>query len=216
LIAATAIPVTVAATLGVLNAVGFNYIKSRSRALIVSLGILVDDAIVIADNYVELLDHDVPPPEAAWKSATEMAVPVLTATLTIIASFLPLVTLSGGARRIHHRAAAYCSHRPSLLLRRSDAANASARPVLHQEGLAQRGWQEEVQHPRFHAGAYNGAITFLMRRKIIAIGLGIAGVIAGVALFTTVDQQFFPLAERNQFVIDVWSPRRRAWKRPTA
>ena len=61
-----------------------------------SLGILVDDAIVIADNYVELLDHKVPPEEAAWRSATEMAVPVLTATLTIIASFLPLVTLTGG------------------------------------------------------------------------------------------------------------------------
>src|SRR6202030_2011922 len=58
----------------------------------------------------------------------------------------------------------------------------------------------------FMQAAYNRAITFLMARKFIAIGMGIAGVIAGVALFTTVQQQFFPSAERNQFVIDVWMP----------
>src|SRR5207244_13441908 len=90
-----AIPGTADATLSVLNAIGIQLHQVSIAWLIVSLGILVDDAIVIADNYVELLDHKVAPEEAAWRSATEMAVPVLTATLTIIASFLPLVTLSG-------------------------------------------------------------------------------------------------------------------------
>ena len=52
---------TVAATLGVLNAVGIQLHQVSIAGLIVSLGILVDDAIVIADNYVELLDHKVPP-----------------------------------------------------------------------------------------------------------------------------------------------------------
>src|SRR5437879_2463737 len=94
-IAATAIPVTVAATLGMLNAAGIPLHQVSIAGLIVSLGILVDDAIVIADNYVELLDHGVSREDAAWRSATEMAVPVLAATLTIIASFLPLITLSG-------------------------------------------------------------------------------------------------------------------------
>src|SRR3981081_1760668 len=78
-----------------LNAVGIPLHQVSIAGLIVSLGILVDDAIVIADNYVELLDHGVARADAAWRSATEMAVPVVAATLTIIASFLPLVTLSG-------------------------------------------------------------------------------------------------------------------------
>src|SRR5581483_5766145 len=64
-------------------------------ALIVVLGMVVDDAIVIADNYIELLDRGLPRAEAAWRSATELAVPVLTATLTIICSFLPFLILSG-------------------------------------------------------------------------------------------------------------------------
>ena len=131
LIAATAIPVTVAATLGVLNAVGIQLHQVSIAGLIVSLGILVDDAIVIADNYVELLDHKVPPEEAAWRSATEMAVPVLTATLTIIAFISAPGHAHGRARRIHHRAAAHRSHRPGMFLRCRDAAHALIGPVLH-------------------------------------------------------------------------------------
>src|SRR2546427_202687 len=73
-IAATAIPVTVATTLGVLNASGIPLHQVSIAGLIVSLGILVDDAIVIADNYVELLDQNVPRAEAAWRSASDMAV----------------------------------------------------------------------------------------------------------------------------------------------
>src|SRR5882724_6015092 len=175
-------------------------------ALIVSLGILVDDAIVIADNYVELLDHKVPPEEAAWRSATEMAVPVLTATLTINASFLPLVTLTGGpgefiiALPLTVAIGLACSFAVAMLLT----------PLLGRFFI-QKGLHSEVGKKKFNIldfmqAAYNRAITLLMARKFIAIGMGIAGVIGGVALFTTVDQQFFPSAERNQFVIDVWMP----------
>jgi multidrug efflux pump subunit AcrB/outer membrane protein TolC len=206
LIAATAIPVTVATTLGVLNAVGIQLHQVSIAGLIVSLGILVDDAIVIADNYVELLDHKVQPEEAAWRSATEMAVPVLTATLTIIASFLPLVTLSGGpgefiiALPLTVAIGLACSFAVAMLLT----------PLLARFFI-KKGLHSEVGKKKFNIldfmqAAYNHAITFLMARKIIAIGMGIAGVIGGVALFTTVDQQFFPSAERNQFVIDVWMP----------
>jgi multidrug efflux pump subunit AcrB len=95
LIAALAIPVTVAITFGAMNATGIELHQVSIAALIVVLGMVVDDAIVIADNYVELLDRRVPVREAAWRSATEMAAPVLTATLTIVASFLPLLMLSG-------------------------------------------------------------------------------------------------------------------------
>ena len=77
------------------NAFGIELHQVSIAALIVVLGMVVDDAIVIADNYIELLDHGLDREEAAWRSATELAIPVLTATLTIICSFLPFPTLSG-------------------------------------------------------------------------------------------------------------------------
>lgn len=205
-IAATAIPVTVAATLAALNAVGIQLHQVSIAGLIVSLGILVDDAIVIADNYVELLDHKVPRAEAAWRSATEMAVPVLAATLTIIASFLPLVTLSGGpgefiiALPLTVAIGLACSFAVAMLLT----------PLLCRffikEGLHSDDRKKKFDIRDFMQAAYNRAISFLMARKFIPVGMGIAAVIAGVALFTIVPQQFFPSAERNQFVIDIWMP----------
>ena len=103
LIAALAIPVTVAVTFGVHERFRIELHQVSIAALIVVLGMVVDDAIVIADNYVELLDRGDAGEDAAWRSATELAVPVLTATLTIIASFLPLLMLSGCGRRVHPR-----------------------------------------------------------------------------------------------------------------
>ena len=95
LVSAVAIPVTISATFGLLNAFGIELHQVSFAALIVMLGMVVDDAIVIADNYIELLDQGVPRPEAARRSATELAVPVLTATLTIVCSFLPFLILRG-------------------------------------------------------------------------------------------------------------------------
>ena len=69
LIAALAIPISLCGTLGAMEALGIALHQVSIAALIVVLGIVVDDAIVIVDNYVELLDHKVPKAEAAWRSA---------------------------------------------------------------------------------------------------------------------------------------------------
>ncbi len=94
-IAAVAIPITVAITVAILNAVGIELHQVTFAGLVVALGIVVDDAIVVVDNYVEKLDHGMSRLEAAWRSPTELAVPVLAATLTIVASFMPLAYLPG-------------------------------------------------------------------------------------------------------------------------
>src|SRR3989454_7984302 len=205
-IAATAIPVTVATTLGVLNASGIPLHQVSIAGLIVSLGILVDDAIVIADSYVELLDHNVPRAEAAWRSASDMAIPVLAATLTIVASFLPLVTLSGSpgqfirALPISVAVGLASSFTAAMLL------TPLLCRVFIKQGLHSDRAKKKFDILDFMQAAYNRAIALLMGRKIIAVGAGLAAVVGGVLLFGTVPQQFFPSAERNQFVIDVWMP----------
>src|SRR5258708_34466149 len=75
---------------------------------------------------------------------------------------------------------------------------------LHSDDAAGRKKKFDILD--FMQAAYNRAIVFLMGRKWIAVGAGIAAFASGVVLFSTVPQQFFPSAERNQFVIDVWMP----------
>ena len=96
-IAALAIPISILMTLGAMNAIGVALHQVSIAALIVVLGIVVDNAIVIVDNYVDLLDRKVPIEEAAWRSVSEVIVPVLAATAAIIFSFLPLLILTGSA-----------------------------------------------------------------------------------------------------------------------
>jgi len=207
LIAAVAIPVTLCTTVGIMNAVGIPLHQVSIASLIVVLGIVVDDAIVIADNYVELLDHKVPRPEAAWRSATEVFVPVLTATVTIICSFLPLVILTGTsgefiialpitvAIALTVSFIVACMLTPFLCrLFIKKGLHADESPAKKKSFNLLDGLQN----------AYGKAIVFFMRRKGLAMAVGLGAVCAGVFLFKTVPAQFFPPAERNQFVIDLW------------
>lgn len=209
-IAALAIPVTLCATLGVMNAMGIALHQVSIAALIMVLGIVVDDAIVIADNYVELLDRKVPKAEAAWRCATDVVVPVFTATLTIIASFLPFLIITGSAGEFIRALPITVA----LALSVSFVVAVMLTPIMCRffikKGLHDH---EAVERPgnkkKFSAldqlqTIYKKLITWFMARKRIAVALGICAFGAGLFLFRFVPQQFFPTAERNQFVIDVW------------
>ena len=136
LVASIAIPITVSITFALLNMAGIELHQVSIAALIVVLGMVVDDAIVIADNYVELLDHNIPRDEAAWRCASEMVVPVLTATITIIASFAPLLLLSGSTGEFIRALPITVSIALATVVRRCDVAYAAHRALLHTQGTA--------------------------------------------------------------------------------
>lgn len=209
-IAALAIPITLCTTLGVMNAVGVALHQVSIAALIVVLGIVVDDAIVIADNYVDLLDRKVPREEAAWRCVAEVIVPVLAATATIIFSFLPLLIITGSAGEF------ICALpiTVAIALVVSFIVAVMITPILCRffikKGLHDHsdenaaGGKEKFSILNVIQAAYNLVIVFFMRYKLAAVAIGIGAFAAGILLFRLVPQQFFPSAERNQFVIDVW------------
>ncbi len=211
LVSAVAIPVTVSITFAMLNSLGIELQQVSISALIVALGMVVDDAIVIADNYVELLDRKVEAGEAAWRCATEMAVPVLTATLTIIAAFLPLLMLTSPVGEfirslpIAVAVALSTSFVVAMLL-----TPLTARFFIRQ-GLVDHAQVESgklrkltpLDHMQRH---YNTAITWAMQNKrSVLVGSALI-FLAGIGMLLLVPQLLFPLAERDQFVMDVWMP----------
>jgi multidrug efflux pump subunit AcrB/outer membrane protein TolC len=214
LVSAIAIPVTVSITFAVLNVCGVELQQVSISALITVLGMVVDDAIVIADNYVELLDRKVPIEEAAWRCATEMAVPVLTATLTIIASFAPLLLLTGSvgefirALPIAIAVALSVSFVVAMLLTPLTARFFIRKGLRDHEGtphdantLARK--PTPLDHMQRY---YNLAIGWSMEHKSTVLIAGMLTFVAGLGILGMVRQQFFPLAERDQFVMDVWLP----------
>ncbi|HWU36539.1 MAG TPA: efflux RND transporter permease subunit, partial [Candidatus Acidoferrum sp.] len=211
LVAALAIPVTLCGTLGVMNAFGIALHQVSIAGLIMVLGIVVDDAIVIADNYVELLDHKVPKAEAAWRCASEVLVPVLTATITIIASFLPLLIITGSvgefimALPITVAIALAVSFIVATMLTPL-LCRTFIKKGLHDHDAAEDHGKEKKSLLDRLQDTYGVWINIFIKRKWLAFTLGGCAFAFGVTLFAFVPQQFFPSAERNQFVIDVWMP----------
>ena len=213
LVSAVAIPVTISATFGLLNAFGIELHQVSIAALIVVLGMVVDDAIVIADNYIELLDEGVPRPEAAWRSASELAIPVLTATLTIICSFLPFLILSGATGEFIRALPLTVA----IALSTSFLVGMLLTPMLSQffikQGLhTHEAGTEKKRHSPLEVmqSIYNRVIVVAMRWKTAAIALGITAIAAGTFVLHRLPERFFPFAERDQFVVDVWLPE--GWK----
>jgi multidrug efflux pump subunit AcrB/outer membrane protein TolC len=213
LVSAVAIPVTISATFGLLNAFGIELHQVSIAALIVVLGMVVDDAIVIADNYIELLDHGCDRAEAAWRSASELAIPVLTATLTIICSFLPFLILSGATGEFIRAlpltvAIALTTSFIVAMLLTPLLCKFFIRKGLHSaEGDPAKKRRSPLE---LMQAFYNRVIVVAMRAKPAAIACGVLAVAAGGFVLHRIPERFFPFAERDQFVVDVWLPE--GWK----
>jgi len=91
-----AVPVTLALTLFVYYALGYTLNRITLFALIFSIGILVDDAIVVVENiYRHLRMGDRSPEDAAIDAVDEVGNPTILATFTVIAAILPMAFVSG-------------------------------------------------------------------------------------------------------------------------
>ena len=209
LVSAVAIPVTVSITFGMLNAAGIELHQVSIAGLIVVLGMVVDDAIVIADNYVELLDHKVPIADACWRCASEMAVPVLAATLTIIASFLPLLLLSGACGEFIRALPIAVAVALSVSFVVAMMLTPMINGAFIKKGLHDASAEQQEKKPTaldYMQRYYNQIIAWAMHHRKKVLISGVLAFIGGIGILSLVRQQFFPLAERDQFVMDVWLP----------
>lgn len=97
LVVSAAVPLSILFTFGVMHLMGIKIHQMSLTALIISLGVLVDNAIVISDTAQVRLDGGEDRETAAIKGAAMSAMPVFTATLTTIAAFSPLLGLPGAS-----------------------------------------------------------------------------------------------------------------------
>ncbi|UHG89260.1 efflux RND transporter permease subunit [Spirosoma oryzicola] len=212
-VAAMAIPVTVAVTFALLHTFNIELHQVSLAALIVVLGMVVDDAIVIADNYVELLDEGVDRWTAAWRSASDLVVPVLTATATIIASFLPMVILSGSVGEFIFSlpitvSIALASSFIVAMLLTPFLCYTFIKKGLHQviDATQQHARPKKKSLLDYMQDGYDKAISWCVDHRTATLVFAVVSIAASGLLFKAIRQKFFPAAERNQFVVEVWMP----------
>lgn len=100
IIAAIAIPTSIVATFTLLKAMDFTLNNMTLLALTLSVGIVIDDAIVVLENIVRYIEEkDYPPLRAAIEATREITLAVLATTLSLVIIFVPIAFLTGYARR---------------------------------------------------------------------------------------------------------------------
>ncbi|MEI6143695.1 MAG: efflux RND transporter permease subunit, partial [Mariniphaga sp.] len=211
-VAATAIPMTIAITFALMRTFGIELHQVSLAALIVVLGMVVDDAIVVADNYVELLDKGMERWTAAWHSAFDLIVPILTATITIIASFMPMIILSGAMGE-------FIQDLPltvTIALLSSFIVAMFLTPTLcfffikkglHDHSAVTSTTKKRTSVLDYMQIGYDKTIDWCTKHSAITINGSLLTIVAALFLFNFgVRQRFMPFAERNQFVVELWMP----------
>lgn len=97
LVVSLSIPLSIAATLIMMQILGIDIQQMSIAALIIALGMLVDNSIVISDAVQVKINEGHEIKLACYEGAVEQAIPVLTSTLTTVVAFAPLITLPGEA-----------------------------------------------------------------------------------------------------------------------
>jgi HAE1 family hydrophobic/amphiphilic exporter-1 len=95
LISALALPTSVIATFSLMNVFGFTFNNMTMLGLSLSIGILIDDAIIVLENIHRHLEKGLPPKEAASFATSEIGLAVMATTLAIVAIFLPVAFMKG-------------------------------------------------------------------------------------------------------------------------
>ncbi|MCB9675289.1 MAG: efflux RND transporter permease subunit [Alphaproteobacteria bacterium] len=164
-------------------------------ALVLALGLLVDNAIVVAESVQQHLDAGHPDPGSA--AVRELALPLGTATGTTVAAFVPMLLASGGTADFTRTIplvvilALVLSYVYALVVTPSLAT----RMLRPSTGGA--GWLERV-------GGRLASLTVRRPRPLLA--LVAAGVLAAGALTALVPAEFFPMSDRDRVVVSVALP----------
>jgi multidrug efflux pump subunit AcrB len=184
--------------------------------LALAVGRVVDDAIVVLENIERHLLMGKPPREAARDGAGEVAVPVLISTVTTVLVFLPVVFLTGVGKSLFTPLAKavglamgasylfamtfipiYCA----FFLRAGAARHEAGKEAQHEHGS----WFGRL-FDRFaerYAAALRGAIA---HRRLMLGGIGAAFVLVVGLLGPRLGQEFFPMVDAGQFVLNVRAP----------
>jgi multidrug efflux pump subunit AcrB len=207
-IAAISIPASISIAIGLMWISGMDLQTVSLAGLIIVLGITVDDAVVIIDNYLEKLDLGMSPHDAGSRSVTELFSSVLSATLIIIVCFLPVPYFLKGAGADFVRSLPLTI---TYALVVSLIISVSLIPLLSFRHI-KSGVRESIAN-RKNGGAlnllqrwYDRLIEKAFKRKKLIVAMGAGSVIIGAIILLNTPQQSFPRIERNQFAVEVFLP----------
>ncbi|MEM1253893.1 MAG: efflux RND transporter permease subunit, partial [Cyanobacteria bacterium P01_H01_bin.21] len=226
LVVGTALPLTIFAVLGWMSVFGVAIHQMSVTGLIIALGLLIDNAVVAVDEIQVEMQHGEPPLQAVIKTVKYLQVPLLASTLTTVLTFLPIYLLPGasgefvGSIALSVILSLISSLAISLTVisalagRMLSASSEDYEKALHKRN---KSLSDRVVLVLMKPGAwwygglslsrpgrfYRWTIDRAMAKPLLTVALTMTVPLIGFIAAGTLDEQFFPLVNRDQFQIEV-------------
>jgi multidrug efflux pump len=205
LVVALSIPLVLAMTFLAMYVMGIDLQRISLGALIIALGLLVDDAIIAVEMMALKLEQGWDKFRAATYAYTATAFPMLTGTLITAAGFLPVGFAKSGTGEYVYSLFQVVGI--SLLL--SWVVAVLFTPYIGFKLLkehAHASHDEEAVYQRGFYATFRRFIYFCLRQRIWVLGITLAAFVGALVLFKAVPQQFFPASDRAELIVDLWMP----------
>ncbi len=202
-IVVTLVPTTMLLTITLMGLLDIGLDQVSLAALIIALGMLVDNAIVIAESVLVRMEEGATARRAAIESAAELRVPLLVSSLTTSAAFLPIYLAESAVGEFTSSLFKVVS----LALLSSWLLSMTMIPmfcVLFMK--AGRAPKEEVDEHTGLLGAYRAILSASLRRRWVTLLLTGGAFVGAMSLFGALPKVFFPNAAATYFTVHVEMP----------
>ncbi|GMM69116.1 efflux RND transporter permease subunit [Alteromonas sp. MTD1] len=201
-IPAVTVPVSIIAAFIVMYALGFSINLLTLLAMVLAIGLVVDDAIVVLENIYRRIEMGEPPILAAYRGAREVGFAVIATTLVLISVFVPLVFLEGNIGRLFTEFALAIAAAVAF----SSFTALTLSPMMASKILKKRerssgfgNWMDK----RFSAleNSYFNSLGKTLHQPLLMVIMLVVAVVALVQLSERVPSEFVPKEDRGNFFI---------------
>ena len=191
------VPLSLLGALAVMYLCGFSLDNISLMALTISVGFVVDDAIVVVENIYRHIEDGMRPPDAALKGSREIGFTVLSISISLVAVFIPLLLMGGIVGRLFREF--------SITVTAAIAVSAFVSLVLTPMLCARFLHHETTKHgPIWRAieDAFDGILAFyrrtldvVLRHQLITLIVFFATMALSVHLYAIIPKGFFPIQD---------------------
>ena len=207
LIPSIAVPISLITTLGVMYLLGFSIDNISLLGLTLAVGLVVDDAIVMLENIVRLMEEEgLGPMEAALKGGEEIGFTIMAISISLVAVFIPVLLMGGVIGRVFYEFAVVVS----VAILASAFVSLTLTPMLCSRWLRGHASHEELRHgplgflERGFDGlfaAYRWGLDWSLRHRLSVMMVFVATVCGTVWLVANAPKGFFPQEDLGQLIV---------------
>jgi hydrophobic/amphiphilic exporter-1 (mainly G- bacteria), HAE1 family len=204
-IASLALPTSIVATFAVMYLLDYSLDNLSLMALTLSVGFVVDDAIVMLENIVRHMEIGKSPLQASFDASKEVAFTILSMTVSLAAVFIPVLFMGGIVGRLLHEFAITIG--AAILV--SGLVSISLTPMLCSRFLrpvhaVQHGSLYQWSERLFDAwlNVYDRTLRVALRHGAVMMAVSVVLVAATAYLFTLVPKGFLPSEDQGRFVVN--------------